>query len=340
MKLAGVELNDFHHIISDYSASIGLFDAFEPIPGNVFRFCEPVSISPPEVGAENSSDINAALAKFRDRYDADGVDPSFRGMNSYWSIADWWNTERPKEHQKLLFWLDGTLDWQLSLAKLCYLYEQSHDALPELYVIEPTTHSYDLPFSSLSIMNPKWLVAAQYKVSKFDRVQVSLFADVWRAFCQDEPFKQIAELNKLDLSSASRFALKFLRSHYPKETSGLTDWQETLLRYAIQQKPEAIRIIGYAIGSSNSPDHFGDIKLFDELLALGATDLDAPLLKLSGNLELMRETNVEVLPLAHDVLDGKENFSKLNGIERWIGGVHLTPENLVYQEDLISLFET
>jgi len=53
----------------------------------------------------------------------------------------------------------------------------------------------------------------------------------------------------------------------------------------------------------------------------------------------MRETEVEILPIGQDVLAGEANFVELNGIDIWIGGVDLTPENIVYQETLLDLLK-
>ena len=39
-------------------------------------------------------------------------------------------------------------------------------------------------------------------------------------------------------------------------------------------------------------------------------------------------TPVELTEAGHAVLEGRADHVKLNGIDRWIGGVHLTNENV------------
>lgn len=336
MKLAGVELNEFHHIIPGFSASVSIMEAFDLTPNSISRFESPVSISPPEFGATPSAELSSVLAAFRNRYDADGVEPVFRGMNSYWDIGDWWQKSESQSPDKLLFWLDGTLDWQLCLAKLCFLFENSSKPPPKLFGIETTANSYDLPFANLSMMIPKDLQQTNYKIVDFRPENISSYASVWRAFCQGDAQQQIQSTQNLKLPVSTRFAIDHLQHQYPSQSTGLTKWQKTLLENATKRGPEAVRIVGFSIGESQTPDHHGDIYLFDELLKLGGKNLKAPLLKFTGNTGLMRETQVEVLPLAHDVLRGKSNFVELNGIDTWIGGVHLTSENLIYQESLLE----
>jgi hypothetical protein len=70
-------------------------------------------------------------------------------------------------------------------------------------------------------------------------------------------------------------------------------------------------------------DLVGDGYLFDRLHRLADASLGYPLLSLTGNTEVMRDTRVELTETGRDVLEGKTNFVELNGIDDWVCGTHL-----------------
>ncbi len=50
----------------------------------------------------------------------------------------------------------------------------------------------------------------------------------------------------------------------------------------------------------------------------------------------LRECKVKVLPLAHDILAGHVNFIDLNGLDDWIGGVHLSPAYMIWRDNVAN----
>jgi hypothetical protein len=70
-------------------------------------------------------------------------------------------------------------------------------------------------------------------------------------------------------------------------------------------------------------DCIGDAQLFARLKLLGNLSLNEPLVSLKGNLAEMRETEVTVTETGKAVLNGGVNAVRLNGIDDWVGGIHL-----------------
>src|SRR5262249_53555218 len=118
--------------------------------------------------------------------------------------------------------------------------------------------------------------------------------------------------------------LRFLLDHYPDHRSGLSLWDRLLLERIAEKGPRAVRVIGYTMGHDfYRADHVGDVYLFARLRRMGAPDLAHPLLTLNSSTAPMRETMVELTATGRAVLNGEINAVHLNGINDWIGGVHL-----------------
>lgn len=121
---------------------------------------------------------------------------------------------------------------------------------------------------------------------------------------------------------------------YPDRKNGLNLHQYCLLFYA-DRGPPAARVIGYTMGymDEHGIDFAGDMLLFDLMKKLGDDALPQPALTLTGNIRELRGTEVRLNDMGRQYLAGKANFIELNGLDYWVGAVHLTPENLWYYDN-------
>ncbi len=71
------------------------------------------------------------------------------------------------------------------------------------------------------------------------------------------------------------------------------------------------------------PDWVGDSYLFHRLHRLANTALPRPLLTLSGETATLRGTMLHLTRDGEAVLAGYANAVEWNGVDNWIGGVHL-----------------
>jgi len=119
-------------------------------------------------------------------------------------------------------------------------------------------------------------------------------------------------------------SLKSLITRFPNFESGLNLWDFELLRQVLERGPRAVKVIGFTIiRLIDSLDCVGDAYLFTRLKLLGDPSLNHPLVSLKGNLAEMRETEVTVTETGKAVLNGSVNAVRLNGIDDWVGGIHL-----------------
>jgi hypothetical protein len=71
-------------------------------------------------------------------------------------------------------------------------------------------------------------------------------------------------------------------------------------------------------------DPVGDGHLFSRLLALGSEELASPLVSFTGGTQTIRECTVATTAFGQKVLAGDTNNVQVNGIDDWVGGVHLS----------------
>jgi hypothetical protein len=157
---------------------------------------------------------------------------------------------------------------------------------------------------------------------------MQLGSNSWRAYSSPDPADLVSLLNS-DLSELP-FLKRALTRHlerFPSTTNGLGRIENIGLEL-IAQGHQNFRSLFPAFSRRESDYGFGDAQLYLELkrLACGPT----PLLKLSSSVkgastdaaEILLST-FEITELGRAVLAGNEDFVRRNGIDYWLGGVHL-----------------
>jgi Domain of unknown function (DUF1835) len=151
----------------------------------------------------------------------------------------------------------------------------------------------------------------------------------WEAVTAPEPDDLLAFLahRQRSLPFLQR-ALSSLLYHYPDHGTGLNAWEYQLLQYVRDEGPKATRAIGYTMGHDmDFPEWMADSYLFQRLHHLGNSALPRPLLTLSGDTKQMRGTEARLTNHGEAILAGKGNAVEWNGIDDWVGGVHLDSRN-------------
>lgn len=122
-------------------------------------------------------------------------------------------------------------------------------------------------------------------------------------------------------------AMAYLISRYPKASNGLSYWDEIMLTYSETHAPKAVKIIAYTLGyvihGKNSVDMVSDDYLFSRLKNMASPNLKKPLLEVNDFNLPMRETEIKILPNGIKALNEEIDVIKENGIDEWVGGVHL-----------------
>jgi hypothetical protein len=165
--------------------------------------------------------------------------------------------------------------------------------------------------------------------------QMRLAERAWRAFRENSPSGMV-RLLKADLSGlpSLRGALTRLLQEYPWSRSGLSRLEGELLR-EIRKREKAKAVL--AFGSVMMREYVGDTLLLDMLRNFVRAPI--PLLRFAEPFEGKVEKNefarsiLELTEVGHRVLAGKADHVALNGVDRWIGGVHLEGRRVGWRWD-------
>ncbi len=182
------------------------------------------------------------------------------------------------------------------------------------------------PKLALGVYRPEEM-SAFFKVRNvIPRRQVELARNAWKLYSGPDPML-LFKFARKHLRSAPILcdALLCELENYPSVRNGLSLSEQALLR-EVERRGTIVRTVGHVLAND---DKFrtGDVELFDSLLAFLTCEI--PLIepteenrKFASTLEFKR-LSVRLSTAGHDVLSGRADNVVLNGLSRWIGGVHL-----------------
>lgn len=128
-------------------------------------------------------------------------------------------------------------------------------------------------------------------------------------------------------------ALLRLAQEFPDSKTGLT-LTETRILTELEQEPNLAGKMFGKISKQETAQFMGDLSfaaILDGLAFCPApliSGLTGPLLGHIDTYQTYFASGLAISPVGRDVLAGSKNHIALNGIDRWIGGAHLTPSNL------------
>jgi hypothetical protein len=150
---------------------------------------------------------------------------------------------------------------------------------------------------------------------------LSLAQDAWAAFRADDPhgLAPIAGAFSPELRFLAE-AFDRLSREYPSTRDGLSLTERRILAAAAAGLPTAGEVF-LRLGAKETRPFLGDAFCFRIVarLARGPT----PLLEVETPV-VGAGSALEITPAGRRLLDGELDFVRLNGIDRWIGGVHLS----------------
>jgi hypothetical protein len=152
---------------------------------------------------------------------------------------------------------------------------------------------------------------------------IAEYQKAWTVYTSNDPADLLSYLNTPARIPVLHRAMQRLVYRYPEKRSGISDCDEQILKYTLEKGPRAAQIVGYTMGFNQSEDCFGDSYLFARLRKLSRDELKSPLLTLSGDPTNMRTCEARLTEFGRDVLFKRANATERNGIDDWIGGVHL-----------------
>jgi hypothetical protein len=152
--------------------------------------------------------------------------------------------------------------------------------------------------------------------------QVFLARHAWRAFCSPEPIGVEVALRRD--TSALPFLADALRRHleeFPWTRDGLSRTERQAL-LGLDAGFETFESLFRAVQALERSPYQGDTSFFHCLRGLASPPM--PLIRLEaapgGSI---RNQRISLTATGRDVLAGREDWVRLHGIDRWLGGVHL-----------------
>lgn len=221
-----------------------------------------------------------------------------------------------------VLWFEADLYDQLQLLQVL-------DALARLEV-EPARitlacigeHRGIAHFGGLGELKPEQLGRLSTEAVVVGPQTLELAVDGWRAFTASEP-ERIGALSRAR-SPELRFvgeAFGRLMQEYPSRLDGLSLTERRIL-LAAEQGPAVAGEVFRRVCDAERRPFLGDVLCFAHIRDLaGATH---PLLEVDESGRLFRDRRVKLTPTGERALAGDQDHVHLNGLDRWIGGVHLT----------------
>jgi len=166
----------------------------------------------------------------------------------------------------------------------------------------------------------------------------ALARDVWTQYTAPNPTDLGETAARLrDQNPTLARVLSWVLDEYPSLDNGLSRTEETLLRNSGDGN-SVIKIVAKTIGESE--DTIGDMPLFNQVW--GSLSGGAPLLEPAepgvsltdlDSWQAFRRLAVRPTALGKQLLKGESDYVQINGLDRWIGGVHLEGHTVPWRRD-------
>ncbi len=235
------------------------------------------------------------------------------------------------KHEEVVLWFDSCMFDQtimIHVIDLCAKYNWPDTKL-SLICVDQGLGGLS-PDELITLLDPRHTITPD---------EISLAHTAWKAFTSDDP-KEIEDVLQGDCA-----ALPFLRDallrhleQYPSASNGLNRTQHQILSVVEKGTEKLIDIFRAVLDMEQCP-FMGDTYLWARIEELAGQK--KPLLKLDGpgrilnHLEIdpedyvpltrkqLQQWDVSLTDAGRSVLAGKQDHIQLNGIDRWLGGVHL-----------------
>ena len=185
------------------------------------------------------------------------------------------------------------------------------------------------------ILNVEQIVQAYSARHLVKQPQIRLAAKAWSAFRSPSPggLNQLYK-RRLQALPGLRKAIGWLLREYPAVRGGLSRLQRKLLREISSRGEAKVSVVVAAVLKAES---VGDTFLSD--LLERCVQVEHPLVSVehpehtSSRRRLQPQSLIALTDIARRVLRGKVDHVELNGVDYWIGGVHLSGNQVPWRWD-------
>ncbi|HEV7744942.1 MAG TPA: hypothetical protein VGO56_08090 [Pyrinomonadaceae bacterium] len=296
------------------------------LPGEHFAFREALLTGP--TPAEFKSN-GWRLVRARHLCEAYGVDLK-QALNDLRQQDEKLATFR--EHEEVVLWFEHDLFCQLHLIYLLDWFGQQHMGETKLSLVCIDKFPGRENFRGLGELTPQEFASLFPVRQPVTSIQSQLATAAWGAYCSPDPTH--IEIVLTSDTSALPFLNAALRAHlerFPATTNGLSRIENSALQ-SIHDGVSKFSELFLRFVNEEPVYGLGDAQFWLALRRLSGAF--PPLLEIAGvkdeDLEtqlltpkVVRTATFELSHLGESTLNGESDFVALNGIDLWLGGVHL-----------------
>jgi hypothetical protein len=267
-------------------------------------------------------------------YRANGMEFSFDGYDDAGLLM---NASWLDEEEEIVVWTGTGLADQLNLAWTVLLCDRHGVDLAKLRVIQFERQG-SWPVRAMAELHPDTIRDHCPAPRALAADDVEELRRAWRVYTSNDPAALVDYAAGTSPLPFLHEGLSALLLRYPDRRSGLGVIDETLLRNVKRKGGKPMNVVGETTAWNDSPDRWDHVYVFYRLLRMA--DLETPLVTLTGRTKfefaipppqrltvihkMICDGEVKLTPFGAAVLAGEANAVHENGIDDWIGGVHLT----------------
>jgi hypothetical protein len=230
-----------------------------------------------------------------------------------------------RKHQDVVLWFEHDLYDQLQLIQLLDWFEQQDLEGINLDLVQIDSYPGVTPFYGLGQLSGTQLARLFPMRKRVTQAQRSIATETWQAFRAAEPTGLLAisqqQLPEMPFLAA---ALARFLEEYPWTTDGLSRTERQVLQAAAAGKRKQQEIYFESRKKENVP--WGDLSVYLRMAWLAAGPNPA--------LVESPKNEYRITDAGQQLLEGKADWIKLqNGVDRWLGGVHLTGQQPQWRWD-------
>jgi hypothetical protein len=240
--------------------------------------------------------------------------------------------ERLSEASEVVVWIAQGLREQLLLAWVVFLFDRFKLDHSKLRVVQFERTNQSRPILAMGELSPESINGLNSGAQPLGFKEIEELRRAWLAYTSSDPGRLVDYLAESSFLPFLHRAMARLVHRYPEARTGLSHWDEVLLQQTIENGPLLRRVAGYAMAFCDTPARMGDDYLIGRLTKLGSPDLPFPLVALSSSDHPKKTHHVEITDFGRKVLAGEANHVAENGIDDWIGGVHLIGDTVVFRD--------
>ena len=236
-----------------------------------------------------------------------------------------------RDYQEVVLWFEHDLFCQTNLIHLLNWFSHQSDWSDTTVSLICTDRFPGIDdFRGLGQLNPQQLASLFAQRQEVTKVQLELAHAAWLAYGAPDP-TAIEQLLLHDTSPLPflKHAFELHLQRFPYKSNGLGRIENLALGIVAAGTTRFDEVFA-RFGSTEPVYGLGDSQFWNALMRL--SDCANPLLKIERT-SAIRDAQVTITNLGHTALSQQMDFVELNGIDLWLGGVHLKGTSDVWRWD-------